>query len=561
MGTPSFAEVKAPGASSDAAALPDGGGDATPASALRGMDYEAGQAALKPAEVDEALAYDRANFQKPETIAAIQAGLGLSGAEFDVATVHAVAAFQSQRGLAGDGKIGPRTWRALKPSLNLPVTDPVAKAQAAIEAPPPKPVDSVPKETANDKGPKSAPPVQAEVLTKEPPVARTILAATSGAAAGPLSKDDMVKAMADFRKHPIDPDWVAAFQAAIGVPVSGIVDEATMQGYAQKQKDAGVAKPDPKFWTATGRKVALQFAPGLAEVGQKRAAEPGKAASGQSVGVNAAEDAAVQKHGFKDLADYVSQFKKIQFLGHSVVGHTEFIARLRLAQAALAGIFPNLSDKEIGDKLGVTEVSHYRPSTEAFSQLYHGLGFAIDLNPRNNPWILGDTGKSKENKTETAEVIARACAFMGFGAAVTASTMKAMANATTEEAWESLNASSSALRDYRAMNGNRAAVEAHLARPDVPADIKAKGVDYWVEKIAADHLAFAKRNWKKGNTDDGFMDMPKILVQAMRDAAGLNWGAIEQGDQSGDTMHFDGRHISTAKNIRDAKPAAEPKKK
>ncbi|MEZ4269661.1 MAG: hypothetical protein R3F39_25150 [Myxococcota bacterium] len=399
------------------------------------------------------------------------------------------------------------------------------------------------------------------MLTKEPPVARTILTAATGPATGPLSKADMVKAMADYRKHPIDPDWVASFQAAIGVPVSGIVDEATMQGFAQKQKEAGIAKPDPKFWTAAGKKLALQFAPGLAGVDQSRASEPGKATSGQKVGVNAAEEAAVMKHGYASLADYVSKFESIQFLGKTALGHPEFVARLRLAQAALAGVFPKLSDKEIGKELGVTEISHYRPSTEAFSQLYHGLGFAIDLNPRNNPWILGDTGKSAENKAETAEVIARACKFMGSGTAVTASTMSALAKATTEEAWESLNASSSALRDYRAMNGNRAAIEAHLARPDVAAEIKAKGVDYWVDKIAADHLAFAKRNWKKGNTDNGFMDMPKILVQAMRDAAGLNWGAIEQGDQSGDTMHFDGRHIAKAKAIRDAKPSAAVAKK
>ena len=55
-----------------------------------------------------------------------------------------------------------------------------------------------------------------------------------------------------------------------------------------------------------------------------------------------------------------------------------------------------------------------------------------------------------------------------------------------------------------------------------------------------------------------FWPMHKRLFDnpSMHDAAGLNWGAIEQGDQSGDTMHFDGRNIRKAAQIREARNKA-----
>ena len=367
--------------------------------------------------------------------------------------------------------------------------------------------------------------------------------------------------MADYRQHPIDPQWVARFQAALKVNVTGIVTEETLQVFAQRQVDEGAKKPEPKFWMGSGRALAAKMFPDLSVKEQAFAAKAPPRAKGQAVSSLGSEDAAVRKHGYAGMADYVAKFQTMKFMGKSVVGHALFIERLQMAQRYLALKHPGMDDTALGKLFGVTSVSHYRPSTEANPQAYHGLGFAIDFNPANNPWILGtNSGKSKENREQTSEIIARATRFMGSGEAVDLEMLKGLGKkATTDEAFERLDASSKALRDYRAMGRDRSLLETHLAGPGVPADIKDQGADHWFKQIQADHLAYSKRNWKKGNKEDGLMDLNKSLVEAMRDAAGLSWGFIDIGDASGDIMHFDGRTIGLANDIRKAREASKAK--
>jgi hypothetical protein len=57
---------------------------------------------------------------------------------------------------------------------------------------------------------------------------------------------------------------------------------------------------------------------------------------------------------------------------------------------------------------------------------------------------------------------------------------------------------------------------------------------------------------ERSTTNTGFMDLPEQLVVALRDVAGLPWGAVDFGGrQNGDMMHFDCRTVPEAASIKE----------
>ena len=73
-----------------------------------------------------------------------------------------------------------------------------------------------------------------------------------------------------------------------------------------------------------------------------------------------------------------------------------------------------------------------------------------------------------------------------------------------------------------------------------PGDLEGGGFDAWRAALVADHATIDGRGGGGITLEYGFMDLPRILVVAMRDHAQLSWAACDFGQvDNGDFMHFD----------------------
>lgn len=310
------------------------------------------------------------------------------------------------------------------------------------------------------------------------------------------------------------------------------------------KKDLGVLK-------STTRSVLVEVFPKLADVPQRPVATNLRE-GGARGNLEAPENDAVRLLKVAPTyAAYTASLKAMDFLGRQVVGHPEFLARLQNAIKYLRGKFPGKSEREIGEQMGVAETSHFRASSAdpKGDEMYHGLGFALDVNPPQNNWLfshgargikLGDTMKHVGDLF--GQAVVRGAADMS----------KAAKAGTTEEAFAALDASNEALKRYRTFKTDRAALDAHLASDKAPAAAKSKGAARWMKTITDDEK-WLEKNLQPNPADSGpagFMDFKKELIIALRDAGGLRWGGADLGRDNGDLMHFDGGTMSTAQRLR-----------
>jgi|GEM_PF-1929439 len=397
--------------------------------------------------------------------------------------------------------------------------------------------------------------------------------ARSAPANGPLPPKEVAKAIRGSfgqGKEPFAVETIIALQQKLGVPVTGAIDEATVQGVAERAKAEGHQNVTARDATVNRRLLQQMGLPtATLAKGEYQSARKRHGAT-----PTPAEDEALSRFG--GYAGYIAGLGTMTFLGRPVVGHPAFLDRLRLAEHFLQRRFPqHQGSAALGQHLGISTVVGFRQTVKR-DQMMHGLGFAIDLNPPNNPWIAGDTGKKDIRGRDgeqlasdarggqagglvnandiTVEISRRACAFMGAGEPVDVDTLKGLGELPTTQIFATLQASNLALRRYRELadvsdEELRMAAEQAVARGD---DAAAMGdVSFWMRQIRLDDKlvrAPARRrdqqsrrtNWDSPeSTNKGFMDLEGVVVQAMRDVAGLRWGAVDQSDASGDVMHFD----------------------
>jgi hypothetical protein len=403
----------------------------------------------------------------------------------------------------------------------------------------------------NLQGPAAANPVVAEVKGGEESEPET--------PAQTEFKDAIQKAVYDgLRKQAFSVAWMSALQHNVGVPVTGVVslelcDKALeLHPVTLKRKE----KPGPPALAAMDAALAdwrKQFAD-LKDIPEKGKAPADLTKSGESAGGDAPEDAAFR--GMKDLKmgynAYASTvLKSGKFLGFTVVAHPEFHARLANATEYLKTKLGNLDGAAMAKELGVFAVSDFRPSSASSDQMYHGLGFAIDLNKPTNDWHFGKSDES----WDMGPIMGRVAELFGHAEIRSAQTMSKNSNEqTTEGAFEAMQSSNEDLIRYREFADDASKLEAYYNSDECPAAAKKKSFAEWKKVISADQKVLRadlkNAGGKSDKEDRGFMDLHIEVVQAMRDAGGLRWGGTDLGGDSGDLMHFDGGFMSTAQNYR-----------
>ena len=226
--------------------------------------------------------------------------------------------------------------------------------------------------------------------------------------------------------------------------------------------------------------------------------------------------------------------------------------RLANATAFLKTKFPAKTDVKIATALGVHTVTSFRPTTPTFDQIYHGLGFAIDVNYAQNNWHIfkGDTTwtlyRVIGNATEP------------FGTTEVRSARNMAANSkkeSTEDAHADIARSNDQLKCYRVLANDRAALETYLGSAECPESARKLGLAHWAKVLKDDEKKLSGPAQKmvgangKSDHESGFMDLKVETVRALRDAGGLRWGGTDLDDASGDLMHFDGGFMPTAMGL------------
>ena len=257
---------------------------------------------------------------------------------------------------------------------------------------------------------------------------------------------------------------------------------------------------------------------------------------------------------------------------------------LLLAQPALAGS----NGVQLGAALGITE-GHKGARPTAGSASMHTYGLAVDVEYTANPWIVGqhvDGGRSdpspvgevtrEANRTMTRVLNRASLLVHGEVVDVTGRYLHRLSAGTAGAAWDDLHRRHTALRDYLALAGDvpaaRALVVAHRTVAGVV--LAGEGDDgaarRWAAGATADLAALrlgpvTRRN-ARGREESvdrsnfsgrdpllGILSLSRDLVVALRDGAGLAWGAIDFGEaESGDLMHFDCRRDGVGALLRGA---------
>jgi len=357
----------------------------------------------------------------------------------------------------------------------------------------------------------------------------------------------------DLRAQALPLAWMRALQGILGAPATGLPTLETVQALASREAAAGARRPTGRL-THKLRKELETAHPELAA-----AAEPVVVAETERTRVNtdgsAPENEAVRRLGAAaSYADYASKMKRMPFLGQSVTGHPAFIARLQNAVAWMQSKHPGKAPEAIGRGYGLRAMSSFRTSTASSDQMYHGLGFALDVNPAENNWHFGNGSRG----VALGAIMNRVGELLGGKHVASAADMSRNARAaTTQDAFAAISASSDALTRYRRLATDRAELEAHMASSDCSPAAKRRGVDKWQALLSKD------QKWCQTHLDKtdapageevapsgGFTSLQDELVTALRDAAGLRWGGTDLGGDNGDLMHFDAGTDGTARRLR-----------
>ena len=207
--------------------------------------------------------------------------------------------------------------------------------------------------------------------------------------------------------------------------------------------------------------------------------------------------------------------------------HFSLVKQLRLAETYLMILdrFKNKSISQISDELGICHKNnqdHKGGRHNEKSNSMHNYGLALDVNYHGNPWIGSISSISKERGGFIYHMI-EACKFEGIEFD--------FLNSTTSHGFF--------LNLAKKHNGNTVEIYDQIFRIN---DIfknhlgkNQKKLAYWINS----------KTFKPGNRNpiNGFMNLDKDLVVALRDQAGFCWGAVDLNSANGDMMHFDARTI------------------
>jgi hypothetical protein len=188
--------------------------------------------------------------------------------------------------------------------------------------------------------------------------------------------------------------------------------------------------------------------------------------------------------------------------------------------------YKGMTPVQLGRALGFNAETRYSAGRlSANNEAMHGFGLAIDINVAGNPWIgAGWITTDKillQERYRMIEVLRKASGDRSLPGDTIFAYLDSIAQSTGDDsaiAYKTLRQRSDQFISYLKMN--------------------AAELTYW-----RNSQSFANRD-----PLDGFLNLHLDLVYALRQIAGLAWGAIDFGPRaSGDIMHFDMRTIDVGK--------------
>ncbi|MDX2135764.1 MAG: hypothetical protein SFV52_13325 [Saprospiraceae bacterium] len=231
-------------------------------------------------------------------------------------------------------------------------------------------------------------------------------------------------------------------------------------------------------------------------------------------------------------ANWFQYIVRPAFLGHNIKDgiHLLLWRKLKQAEAWLLSQpqYQGMTPVALGRALGLDRpgVRYSGARLSAEKQAMHGFGLAIDIDPVGNPWIGAgwiqyDKEKLKE-RTRMLQTLKKAT-----GEALKGQTIFEYLDSIALEAGQDTRAA------YRILARRNQEFIEYLQNN--PAELR-----YWKNSAS-----FSGRDPLKG-----FLNLHPDLVYALREVAGLAWGAIDFGPRAcGDIMHFDLRTLGVGKVI------------
>ena len=236
--------------------------------------------------------------------------------------------------------------------------------------------------------------------------------------------------------------------------------------------------------------------------------------------------------------------------------HLLLVRKLRTAERDLLSQdrFRCMTPVQLGTALSFDDTSevHRGARPDASTASMHTYGLALDIKYAGNPFVQG---------ARFTEALTHAALLVG-GLAITQRTSEAFfaslaGTGDTATVYRTLALHDGHFRRYLALRNQRDELESILRRWEAsrlsltPPGIFARSTES-VDQAATRWQRIVRRDYDRLSSGavpfltrdplKGFLNLPQELVVALRDKAGLAWGAVDFGARdSGDVMHFDAR--------------------
>jgi subtilisin family serine protease len=283
---------------------------------------------------------------------------------------------------------------------------------------------------------------------------------------------------------------------------------------------------------------------------------------------NAATQISTATSGAITAANWFQNMVNPSFLGWRFSNgiHIVLVRKLRLAENHLLAqsTYRGMTPIELGRALYITE-DHKGARPSAASNSVHTFGLAVDIQYASNPWVAGQhvdrdsngaltsAGQATQRANEqfTRAVNRAALLISGVTVNFTPAYLYGLRTNATNAIYDILTQRSADLRAYLRMNGDPAAIRGKLSERQSAGttgvlntgENLAAAATRWQTMIADDlaNLRGVDSNFTGRDPLNGFINLSRDLVIALRDIAGLAWGAVDFGGECGDMMHFDDR--------------------
>ena len=349
----------------------------------------------------------------------------------------------------------------------------------------------------------------------------------------------------------LDPVWLKAAQDALGVAnASGAMNTETLRAF---RREAGPKIGATEILADT---FLADKVPGnhFFKAGAMTAVNADRPAD-----ANAHYDTAARAGGAANYQAWQSAWVSVTLLGKTLgQGHPHLARKVQAADAYLRNKYSGKNDAAIRGDLGWDgsgQGAYYELGLH-----YHSMGLAIDIEPSQNPYIF----RGKNGETDTAddwyESLIKIATNVYGGEQMSAKTLGDWSKElSTEELYAKIDGTNGAISKYLELT--KADTETFVQT------LMASKHHTYSETEARAIAGRRKGHWDKfhdserrQNKAKSMTNLHEDMVIALRDVAGLAWGAGEftasEGGVNGDFMHFDCRNDSVGSGMLGTMSAA-----